>query len=224
MIRPGAGVLTADVRRQPLPRKQSILPIGPQLSREANESVKRVAGKTPDTGTMHGVRKDNTRWGNPMRVALAMLISGLALTAQANGIYKWVDENGVVHFGEQPPNSSEVEVIKKPKTERFKQWEAEQQAARAATEAKKQTTKPAVEPQPIRQPVPQQPSKEEEQAARAQAAARAQRCQNSQENLKALTSHGRVREVDENGNQRVLGEDERQQRITREQQSIRENC
>ncbi|BBM00690.1 DUF4124 domain-containing protein [Microbulbifer sp. GL-2] len=159
-----------------------------------------------------------------MRIALAMLISSLVLTAQANGIYKWVDENGVVHFGEQPPGSTEVEVIKKPKSERYKQWETEQHAVRAAEEAKKQAASPPTEPQAKTQPIPQQPSEVDEQVTRAQAAARAQRCQGSQQNLKALTSHARVREVDENGNQRMLGEDERQQRISQEQKSIRENC
>ncbi|WHI50707.1 DUF4124 domain-containing protein [Microbulbifer sp. MLAF003] len=198
------------------------MPTAPLLSIGVTESVKRVAGKTPDAVTMWPVRKDKTKRGTPMRIALAMLISSLALTAQASGIYKWVDENGVVHFGEQPPSSTEVEVIKKPKSERYKQWEAEQQATRAAKEAK--TTKPAIETQPQGQPTPQQPSEVDEQVARAQAAARAQRCQNSQDNLKALTSHARVREVDENGNHRVLGEDERQQRINQEQKSIRENC
>ncbi|WP_444883731.1 DUF4124 domain-containing protein [Microbulbifer sp. PSTR4-B] len=159
-----------------------------------------------------------------MRIALAMLFSGLALAAQANGIYKWVDENGVVHFGEQPPSSTEVEVIKKPKSERYKQWEAEQQAAIAAEKAKQVAAKPTPERKNTTKQEAQGPSKVDEQVARAQAAARAQRCESSQKNLKALTTHARVREIDEQGNHRMLGEDERQERITKEKQSIRDNC
>ncbi|QFT53499.1 DUF4124 domain-containing protein [Microbulbifer sp. THAF38] len=159
-----------------------------------------------------------------MRIALAILFSGLALAAQANGIYKWVDEDGVVHFGEQPPNSSEVEVIKKPKSERYKQWEAEQQAALAAEKAKQEAAKPTPEKKSTAKQEPQGSSKVDEQVARAQAEARAQRCESSQKNLKALTTHARVREIDEQGNQRMLGEDERQERISKEKQSIRDNC
>ncbi|MDP5210270.1 DUF4124 domain-containing protein [Microbulbifer sp. 2205BS26-8] len=158
-----------------------------------------------------------------MRIALAILFSSLALTAQANGIYKWVDENGVVHFGEQPPNNADVEVIKKPKSERYKQWEAGQQSALAAEEPKALTPKHTTEKKPAGQPERQSVQVEKE-IARAEAAARAQRCQASRKTLKTLTSHARVREMDESGNLRMLGEDERQQRIAQEQQSIRKNC
>ncbi|MFS1524763.1 DUF4124 domain-containing protein [Microbulbifer sp. 2304DJ12-6] len=159
-----------------------------------------------------------------MRIALAILFASLALVAQANGIYKWVDENGVVHFGEQPPNDGDVEVIKKPKSERYKQWEAEQQSALAAEESKNPAPKPPAEKKPAGQPEPRQPAQMEKEIARAEAAARAQRCQASRKTLKTLNSHARVREMDESGNLRMLGEDERQQRITQEQQSIRKNC
>ncbi|GAB2894171.1 DUF4124 domain-containing protein [Microbulbifer echini] len=159
-----------------------------------------------------------------MRIALAMLFSGLALATQANGIYKWVDEDGVVHFGEQPPNSAEVEVIKKPKSERFKQWESEQQAALTEEQAKQEASKHSPEPQNTNKQEPQGSSKMEEEIARAQAQARAQRCESSQKNLKSLTTHARVREIDEQGNHRMLGEDERQQRIADEKKSIRDNC
>ena len=71
-----------------------------------------------------------------MRTALAILLFPtlaccLTLAARADGIYKWVDEDGVVHFGAQPPQKEEVEVVKKPKSERLKQWQAQQAALKA---------------------------------------------------------------------------------------------
>ncbi|WP_413664325.1 DUF4124 domain-containing protein [Microbulbifer sp. CNSA002] len=152
-----------------------------------------------------------------MRILLALLIAVTATTAQADGIYKWVDENGVVHFGEQPPGGAQVDVIKKPKSERYKKWEAEQEAAKP-----RKPSKPPAAKQPEKQlDVRQQ---EQEKAAQMQAALRAKRCESARKSLSSLTTHSRIRAVDQNGNYRSLGEDERQQRISTAQQRIRDNC
>ncbi|MGL6160051.1 DUF4124 domain-containing protein [Microbulbifer sp.] len=159
-----------------------------------------------------------------MRIALAALITGLAMSAQADGIYKWEDENGVVHFGSQPPPQKEqVEVVKKPKSDRYKQWESEQQAlmAQRAKEQKAEAKKqPAAKTETKPEPQPQ----EQAGPSPAELAIRAQRCQRARGNLQELQSHSRVREMDASGNMRVLGEEERQERIARAQQMIRENC
>ncbi|MFC6634584.1 DUF4124 domain-containing protein [Microbulbifer taiwanensis] len=156
-----------------------------------------------------------------MRIALAILISTLALAAQADGIYKWEDENGVVHFGSQPPKKQDVEVVKKPKSERYKQWQAEQAALKAA-QAKDEATSEerAVAAKPDPQPEPQQ----DQAASKAEQAVRAQRCRRAQSDLQELTTHSRVREVAADGAVRMLPEEERQERIARMQQLIRDNC
>lgn len=154
---------------------------------------------------------------------IAPLVSGLALalvalTAQADGIYKWTDENGVTHFGSQPPQKEEVEVVKKPKSERMKQWQTQQLALEAGKEAEEPTSE-----ERNAAAAPQEP--EQEQAlTKAQQAVRAQRCRMAQSNLQELTTHSRVRELGPDGKMRVLGEEERQQRITRARETIENNC
>lgn len=50
-----------------------------------------------------------------MQVLLSMLLACLSLVAVADGIYKWVDENGKVHYGEKAPaKSSNAEMHFKP--------------------------------------------------------------------------------------------------------------
>ncbi|AQQ68683.1 DUF4124 domain-containing protein [Microbulbifer agarilyticus] len=148
---------------------------------------------------------------------------GLMAAAHADGIYKWVDENGVVHFGSQPPQKGQVEVVKAPKSERFRQWQNEQQTLQAnrqlATEAKPEET-PATAPAQTAQADQEQ----QEQLDQAEMAARAQRCQSAQRRLQELEARSRVREVDASGNYRVLGEDERQQRIQQTREILLNNC
>lgn len=159
-----------------------------------------------------------------MRIAFAILISALALAARADGIYKWTDENGVVHFGSQPPQQKdEVEVVRKPKSERYKQWAAEQQALKAEAEAASKSGE-ASESAPPAEAEPEQQPQQEQALTKAQQAVRAQRCRQAQGNLQELTTHSRVREIGADGKMRVLPEEERQQRITQMQQIIRDNC
>lgn len=160
-----------------------------------------------------------------MRIALAALIIGLAMAAQADGIYKWEDENGVVHFGSQPPPQKEqVEVVKKPKSARYKQWESEQQALLAQQRAKEQKAEAEKQPQAKAESKPQPEPQEEAGPSPAELTVRAQRCQRARGNLQELTTHSRVREMGADGNLRVLGEEERQERIAQAQRLIRENC
>lgn len=159
-----------------------------------------------------------------MRFALAILISILALTAQADGIYKWVDKDGVVHFGAQPPMEKEVEVVRKPKSDRYKQWQAEQQALIAAKQEETSEDDATAEAQNGNREPAGQDDQVQQQLTKAQQAVQAQRCRMAQSNLQELQTHSRVREVGADGKVRVLPEGERQQRIANAQRTIQENC
>lgn len=39
-----------------------------------------------------------------------ILLMGMLATAHAGGIYKWVDKDGVVHYGERPPTDNATEM------------------------------------------------------------------------------------------------------------------
>ncbi|GAA5525050.1 hypothetical protein Maes01_01610 [Microbulbifer aestuariivivens] len=170
-----------------------------------------------------------------MRSALAMIATvttfTLALVAQADGIYKWVDEDGVVHFGAQPPQAEkQVEVVRKPKSERYRQWESEQMATQASLQGDKQpgdeakATDTAAQQQDAQQQAQKKAQEEAEQLAKAEKALKAQRCRMARSNLESLTSRNRVREVGADGNQRVVPEDERQARIANARKAIADNC
>lgn len=165
-----------------------------------------------------------------MRSVIAPLVLGigLAATVQADGIYKWVDENGVVHFGSQPPKQEQVEVVKAPKSDRFKQWQQEQNALVAerklATAAESgDGENPASIPESQPQTKAEQPATQADTSA-AEMAARAERCRSAQARLQELQSRPRVREVDANGNYRVLAEEERQQRIRQTKDLLQNDC
>ena len=152
------------------------------------------------------------------RLAIFALTFGLPVFALADGIYKWVDENGVVHFGSQPPQEKQVEVVKAPKSERYKKWQKEQNALVA--ERKIETASNGTE---NTEPKPAPAANKQADTTKAEMAARAQRCDSAQRRLQELQNHPRVREVDASGNYRVLGEEERQQRI-QQTRSLLSDC
>ncbi|WP_299595547.1 DUF4124 domain-containing protein [uncultured Microbulbifer sp.] len=157
---------------------------------------------------------------------LTLSLSLLAAAAQADGIYKWVDEDGVVHFGSQPPQKEKVEVVKAPKSARYKHWQSEQQALvdkrKLETAAEAEKNKPATQAAQPTQQTGQDTANN--RPSDAEMAARAQRCRSAQQRIQELESHARIREIDASGNYRVLPEEERQQRIQRTRQILQTNC
>ena len=133
--------------------------------------------------------------------ALIVLMSTPVMAAQ---VYKWVDAQGVTHFGAQPPEG--------------------QQATSVNT-----TIAPA--PAAIPAKVPQVGVDEEQQAidekvkkeVAAKEAERKQYCEKMRTNLAQLENNPRLRE-EVNGEVRRLDEGERQKRIAEAKKAIAENC
>ena len=133
--------------------------------------------------------------------ALIVLMSTPAMAAQ---VYKWVDAQGVTHFGAQPPEG--------------------QQATSVNT-----TIAPA--PAAIPAKLPQVGIDEEQQAidekvkkeVAAKEAERKKYCETVRTNLAQLENNPRLRE-EVNGEVRRVDEDERQKRIAETKKAIAENC
>ncbi len=133
--------------------------------------------------------------------ALIVLMSTPVMAAQ---VYKWVDAQGVTHFGAQPPEG--------------------QQATSVNT-----TIAPA--PAAIPAKLPQVGVDEEQQAidekvkkeVAAKEAERKQYCEKMRTNLAQLENNPRLRE-EVNGEVRRLDENERQKRIAEAKKAIAENC
>ena len=133
---------------------------------------------------------------------LLFLLSGSVLAGQ---IYKWVDAQGVTHFGSQPPQGQAVETLNTATP-------PPRQVPAAATEA--QTTGEA-EQRDIERQVRKQVAEEN--------ARRQEYCTTLRTNLAQLQNNPRVR-VEEGGEVRRLDEEERQARIAEATQKIAETC
>lgn len=140
---------------------------------------------------------------------LTVLASGLALAlcgnAMAAQVYKWVDAQGVTHFGAQPPQGQQVETVNTVV--------APGESVTAPTPASQEKSEP--DQQSIDRKVKQQVAEQE--------AERKRYCETMRTNLAQLQNNPRVR-VEENGETRRITEEERQARITETRDKIAENC
>lgn len=143
-------------------------------------------------------------------VAICCVGSTQALAAK---YYKWVDENGTTHYTANPPASGEGEVIKvkagasSDKEEALKRLQErraklqEQAAARA---------NPEVDPNA--------------EAEKQNAEITKKNCEIYRKNLKTMQENARVRMLDDNGESRVIPEEERQTKMNKAKEYIQANC
>lgn len=133
---------------------------------------------------------------------LVLALCGNLMAAQ---VYKWVDAQGVTHFGAQPPQGQQVETVN------------------TVTAPAKSTTMPApvvedeteVDQQSVDRKVKRQVAEQE--------AERKRYCETMRTNLAQLQNNPRVR-VEEEGETRRITEEERQARIAETRDKIAENC
>lgn len=138
-------------------------------------------------------------------ILASSLLIALSSSVMAGQIYKWVDAQGVTHFGAQPPQGQAVETLNTAAP-------PPKQKPAAPVEAE---TSGEAEQQDIERQVKKQVAEEK--------ARRQQYCTTLRTNLAQLQNNPRVR-VEENGEVRRLDEEERQARILESQQKIAETC
>ncbi|MEM8766839.1 MAG: DUF4124 domain-containing protein [Pseudomonadota bacterium] len=157
-----------------------------------------------------------------LRRPLSILVTGLLLgfTSQANAdeVYRWVDENGVVNYTQLKPKDADVETIS-----------TESGGSRVADDA-------VVAPTPVTSVAtgesmsPEQEKmleglKAAEQARQDEIARiKSENCQQSRDVLNRLTVKDRIRIRGADGEYRIMGEDERQDRISKAQENIALFC
>lgn len=123
------------------------------------------------------------------------------------GVYRWVDEQGVTHYGEKPPAPGVGEKIKV----------SAPGPSSTPTPASNSAAKEAAPPAST-------PSEAEAAAAKAQAEVTKKNCEAYAANLKVLREHGRIREQSNDGQVKMLSEEEKQSRIQQAEKFIAENC
>ncbi len=118
------------------------------------------------------------------------------------GIYKWVDENGQVHYGEQPGTTGAEKVTIRQNTTT---------KPRPIKTDKKEDNKQA---EKIAAPEPPKMSKKEKRKL----------CNEAKSDLAEIASRGRLREVNEKGEYTYLSDTQKQQRIAAAKKKKREFC
>ncbi|MCQ4321383.1 DUF4124 domain-containing protein [Stutzerimonas stutzeri] len=140
---------------------------------------------------------------------LTILAGGLLLALSSNimaaQVYKWVDAEGVTHFGAQPPQGQPTETLNT----------AVAPPKPGVTESTASEQSGESEQRDIDRKVKRQVAEQE--------AERQRYCTTLRTNLAQLQNNPRVR-VEEDGGTRRLNEEERQARIGETRQKIADNC
>lgn len=145
----------------------------------------------------------------PVRCAAGVLIGLFALTAQA-AMYKWVDEDGLTHYTQQPPpDGIEGETLEGPPDVNTEN----------ARQELKQDQKRLKQLEKSRQEEEAQQKKREQRAALYE-----KNCRLARERLNNLRTTGRVRAVDEEGNVRRLPVEEHEARIASVEEKVSKYC
>jgi len=144
-------------------------------------------------------------------VALVLTVTATA-TALAGDIYKWTDEDGNVHYGDQPTGErpERLDIQSKP-TDPARITAM----ARARSELKARAAEKANEARAL------EPTPEEIQAAIDE---RAQNCADSVAQLQKYTESRRLYRTDESGERDYLDEEEMQATRKRTEDEVQEYC
>lgn len=156
-----------------------------------------------------------------IKVAFKTLLS-LAIIAFAlsnvsySAVYKWVDENGQIHYGDkrQLPTNAETERLEIKTNTPEPKPEPETDNKESSEEGEKKTEPPKDDP--LSPPEPQE--------APVSATEKNKLCAQARSDLSVIQSRGQVRERDAQGNIVYLGEDQRQQRIAAAKRRVSKYC
>ena len=147
---------------------------------------------------------------------IGLLILLYATTSNAEDeYYTWVDEDGVVNYSEHNPQGFDARFITRSQRFGYQSDEPLEQ------EAPEQTAAPAAdEERDIDVEIATQKARIDKEIA----AAKKSNCNIGKLNLAQLQNYNRIKVQDDDGQVRVLSEEEKQSRIDRAKTTISENC
>lgn len=159
------------------------------------------------------------------KLAFVTLLLPLLLGASA-GIYRWVDEEGVVNYSQLKPEGVESELVSADTGQRVVTRTPSSEASAATDDADLAEGLGDEEAQlnESQQEMLRDLRNAEQQRQQEVARIREANCQQAREVLDRLTSRGRIRVQGEDGQERVLPEEERQSRIDEAQRAVAANC
>ena len=145
-------------------------------------------------------------------IAIFMMVLCTFTAVDAAKIYKWVDENGQIHYSSQKPPGQKVESVKVKKGPKV--IEKAKQESNDATTDEAQSQEDA-----------EAEALAKEQLAKADAVNNKRLCEQARKNIAALNATVRVTKVDEKTGQTVrMSDDERLNAMKKAQQAVKEFC
>jgi uncharacterized lipoprotein NlpE involved in copper resistance len=143
-------------------------------------------------------------------ITLTLAVSGIAV---AGDIYKWVDEDGNVHYGDKPvSNGSERVAIESRPTDRARVQSQYQAAAQARAENRDARAQADEE------------GRKAEEELRAQADERRQKCEASRATMQKFVTSRRIYTQDESGERVYMDDAQMQAARERVENDINEYC
>ena len=147
-------------------------------------------------------------------IGLLILLSATTSNAE-DEYYTWVDGDGVANYSEHNPQGFDARFITRSQRFGYQSDEPLEQ------EAPEQTAAPAAdEERDIDVEIATQKARIDKEIA----AAKKSNCNIGKLNLAQLQNYNRIKVQDDNGQVRVLSEEEKQSRIDRAKTTISENC
>lgn len=147
------------------------------------------------------------------------------LMGASPGVYRWVDDEGVVNYSQLKPEGVDAELVNSDTGQRVVTRTPSTEAS-AADDADLAESLGDGEAQlsESQQEMLRDLRNAEQQRQQEVARIREANCEQAREVLQRLTSRGRIRVQAEDGQERVLPEEERQSRIDEAQRAVAANC
>ena len=144
----------------------------------------------------------------PVLLAVAL---GLATSASYAGrTYKWVDDQGVVHYTQHPPRGRQAEIFNPHSSA------VSEESANARLEALTEKVEAAQEARELKDDILSQELARRERIKK--------NCQIARKNLVTLETAARVQDKDEGGNPYFLDDGQKQARIAETKQQVETYC
>ncbi len=134
--------------------------------------------------------------------------------------YTWIDEDGVVNYSEHNPQGFDARFITRSQRFGYQSDEPVEQEIPEQTEAQRTAAPAAEEERDIDAEIAIQKARIDQEIA----AAKKSNCNIGKLNLAQLENYNRIKVQDEDGQIRVLSEEEKQSRVDRAKTTISENC
>ncbi len=156
---------------------------------------------------------------SPLLAILTLLLLAFSHAGQTKDepYYTWVDEDGVTNFSQRNPRHIDASYISKPQSFGVRKTPSQRGTGPGQTSGSESDAERATERD--------EEMEREEQAVREEIArVRASNCSIGKRNLARLQAYSRIRIRDSDGDERLLTDEEKQQRIENAQKTIKENC